>query len=82
MTLDLEVELPAGMQRVESGPVQFNGDWPGVFIRGDHCLNYQFELSRLIEELEEKARESKDLTALIRLTTLTSLRDMLASCMR
>ena len=82
MTEKLEVELPRGMQRVESGPVQFNEDWPGVFIRGDHCLHYQFELSKLIEELEVKARESKDLANLIQLTTLTSLRDMLASCMR
>lgn len=82
MIQELEVELPRGMQRVESGPVQFNSDWPGVFIRGDHCLHYQFELSRLIEDLEEQARESKDLTALIRLNMLTSLRDTLASCMR
>lgn len=28
-------------KRVESGVVQFgDGDWPGVFIRGDHALGY------------------------------------------
>ena len=25
-------------ERVETGPVQFNDDWPGVFIRGDNAL--------------------------------------------
>lgn len=24
-------------ERVETGPVQFNEDWPGVFIRGDNA---------------------------------------------
>lgn len=24
--------------RVETGPVQFNDDWPGVFLRGDTAL--------------------------------------------
>jgi hypothetical protein len=26
--------------RVETGPVQFNDDWPGVFIRGDNAAYY------------------------------------------
>ena len=26
--------------RVETGPVQFNDDWPGVFIRGDNAHAY------------------------------------------
>lgn len=80
MTLELDVELPSGMQRVESGPVQFNQDWPGVFIRGDHCLYYQFELTKMIEELEDTP--NKDLSTCIRLNLLTSLRDTLATCMR
>lgn len=25
-------------ERVETGPVQFNDDWPGLFIRGDECF--------------------------------------------
>lgn len=24
--------------RVETGPVQFNDDWPGLFIRGDQAM--------------------------------------------
>lgn len=30
---------PEGLPRMESGPVQFGDDWPGVFIRGDHALS-------------------------------------------
>ena len=26
--------------RVETGTVQFNEDWPGLFIRGDECHNF------------------------------------------
>ena len=25
-------------QRVETGPLQINDDWPGIFIRGDSAL--------------------------------------------
>lgn len=25
-------------ERVETGPVQFNDDWPGYFIRGDNAM--------------------------------------------
>jgi hypothetical protein len=25
--------------RPETGPLSFEGDWPGVFIRGDHALH-------------------------------------------
>lgn len=28
-------ELP---KRIETGPVQFGNDWPGIFIRGDDLL--------------------------------------------
>jgi hypothetical protein len=26
--------------RIETGPVMFEDDWPGVFIRGDHAFQY------------------------------------------
>lgn len=31
-------------QRVETGPVQFGNDWPGVFIRGDNAMYYAMML--------------------------------------
>lgn len=41
--------LPAQDKRVESGPVQFGDDWPGVFIRGDDAAAYAFELQRMLD---------------------------------
>lgn len=42
-------QLPAQQERVETGPVQFGDDWPGVFIRGDNAGWYAFNLGQLLE---------------------------------
>ncbi len=36
-------------KRVETGPVQFGEDWPGVFIRGDNAAYYAQALKHLLE---------------------------------
>lgn len=41
--------LPQQEQRVETGPVQFGDDWPGIFIRGDNAGYYAMILKTLIE---------------------------------
>ena len=38
----IDVELES---RVETGPVQFGDDWPGIFIRGDNAMWYRYALS-------------------------------------
>jgi len=35
-------------ERVETGPVMFGDDWPGVFIRGDNCFKYVSALREII----------------------------------
>jgi hypothetical protein len=30
--------FPQQEDRVETGPIQFGNDWPGIFIRGDNAL--------------------------------------------
>lgn len=40
-------------ERVETGPVKFGDDWPGIFIRGDNALGYSLEL-RIIQDLVRK----------------------------
>ena len=37
MTTDLR-KLPAASERLDTGPIQFGDDWPGVFVRGDSAL--------------------------------------------
>jgi hypothetical protein len=36
--------------RVETGPVQFGDDWPGLFIRGDNAFGYAMSLLHLLKE--------------------------------
>lgn len=43
-------DIPAP-RRVETGPVQFNDDWPGLFIRGDDCRRMLFGMRTLLNLL-------------------------------
>lgn len=40
--------------RVETGPTQFNDDWPGLFIRGDHSFHFALQLEHLRQRIEKK----------------------------
>lgn len=33
-------------QRVETGPLQFGDDWPGLFVRGDDCIDLAHALEK------------------------------------
>jgi len=52
-----EIPCPFDMrehaERVETGPVQFNDDWPGVFIRGDNALWIALQLDQYIKCVEK-----------------------------
>jgi hypothetical protein len=50
-------QLPQQDERVETGPVQFGDDWPGVFIRGDNAGYYAMHLKTLIEGGHDAATE-------------------------
>ena len=65
--------FPAADPRVETGPIQFGDDWPGVFIRGDNALFYAQHLDVAINSTivgEEWATKAM----------LIGLRDTLRSC--
>jgi len=40
-------------ERVETGPVQFGDDWPGVFVRGDNAFGYAMALQEAMEKIPE-----------------------------
>jgi len=42
--------LPEVKPRVETGPVQFGGDWPGLFVRGDGCIELKECLEAAIDQ--------------------------------
>jgi hypothetical protein len=45
---NLQQEIP----RVETGPIQFGDDWPGVFIRGDACAYYNLLLAEILNKTD------------------------------
>jgi hypothetical protein len=47
-------KLPEGQQRIESGPLQVNEDWPGTFIRGDNAIYYAFSLQLMLDRLKRE----------------------------
>lgn len=63
--------------RVETGPLQFNDDWPGIFIRGDNALYYSFLLNQLIAKFE---KEKESALNFIELAELYNLKKLFASC--
>lgn len=39
--------------RAETGVLQFRGDWPGVFIRGDNAKMMLLQLQEIQERIDE-----------------------------
>lgn len=33
-----KIEWPSDVPRIETGPLQFGRDWPGLFVRGDEAI--------------------------------------------
>lgn len=42
-------QFPAQSERVETGPIRFGDDWPGVFIRGDNAFYFGMILRSYME---------------------------------
>ncbi len=40
-------KFPPEAQRVETGPIQFGDDWPGIFLRGDTALYFAYLLDNI-----------------------------------
>lgn len=56
--------------RVESGPVQFNEDWPGTFIRGDDAGWCAFMLNEFITKHKDSLHPLMELGPLQHLLNL------------
>lgn len=61
-------------KRVETGPMQFGTDWPGVFIRGDNALY----LAHILELILERHRS--DFHPIMEVATLEGFIKLLRSC--
>jgi len=45
--------VPHEGKRVETGAVQFGDDWPGLFVRGDDCIQLALTLSAALDIIAE-----------------------------
>ena len=62
------------MARPETGPMQADSDWPGVFLRGDNALYFARKIEAVLAHIEDKA------DMMIVHAELTNLKRTLESC--
>jgi len=49
------IPLPGGSGRVPTGALQFQDDWPGLFIRGDDAIVLKVHIRYLKERLGQQS---------------------------
>ncbi len=63
--------------RVETGALEINDDWPGVFIRGDNATHYAMSIKQAVNKLE--AEPDPDIHTALAVGALKSLMQLLSS---
>jgi hypothetical protein len=67
--------------RLETGVFQPEGDWPGVFIRGDNALSYAHQLKAAYLMAEKRAESgAMDGSEAMIWSSLKTLADLFESC--
>ena len=51
-----KIPVRGGSGTTPTGAMQFEGDWPGLFIRGDHALRLLRELRELTEIAKQQSK--------------------------
>ena len=78
-----KIPCPFGSQqhagRVETGSLQINDDWPGIFIRGDNAFAYVIYLNMAIDALEKMSVEQRESLDIFTIGTLRDLANLLSS---
>lgn len=74
-----QIPLPGGSNRAPTGAMQFQNDWPGLFLRGDSAI----PMAVHIRELERRLVDHPDGIVgglLVQLSTIAEMieRDVLA----
>lgn len=52
-----KITSPDVNERVETGPLQINEDWPGLFIRGDNAAYYAMCIRNLVAVMPPDFKE-------------------------
>jgi hypothetical protein len=67
--------------RLETGVMQPEGDWPGIFIRGDNAFGYAMQLRTLLAHMEERSKSEKiPNSELMAWASVQELANLLLSC--
>jgi len=69
------MDQDANYPRIETGPLQIEDDWPGVFIRGDNALHHAMTLKSVLTAINNGFAPPP-----IELATLRGLVALLQSC--
>jgi hypothetical protein len=69
----LQIPLPGGSGRVPTGAVQFQDDWPGLFVRGDDAIF----LRSAIRHLQERLAGTQDVAISNALLKLRGIADII-----
>ena len=73
-----KIPLQGGSEAVPSGALQFQDDWPGLFLRGDNAVVFGARIKSLLEVLKEKKLEdSRISSALLQLEEMSDVIDRL-----
>jgi hypothetical protein len=67
-----KIPIPGGSGKAPTGALQFEDDWPGLFVRGDDAGMLMIEIDQLLAF----AREKK---APVMTRTLKQVRDIIAN---
>ena len=68
-----QIPLPGGSARVSTGAIQFQDDWPGLFVRGDDALG----LLSAIRQLAARVEVHVDPVVALALARLQSVADII-----
>jgi hypothetical protein len=83
LTAQLTAENAVGTKRsfsVRTGVVQFKGDWPGIFIRGDDALGYAGTIRAVLRETKEAQTRAMEQGSTSEWAHLYELAELLESC--
>jgi hypothetical protein len=72
----------SNLSRVETGVLQINSDWPGVFIRGDNAAGYAMYLDQILRIMKSESEMfdgCQDFMTSISIINLEGLKKLLES---
>ncbi len=68
-----QIPFPGSSGETPTGAMQFQNDWPGLFVRGDRAI----DMHRCIRHLQQRLTGSQDATVVFALHVLGELADII-----